>query len=592
MLNDEVAVKLSAQIDRWQDVIEALRERWEVNGGLYYNDPAVASHFVADGIPPLPVSLWTQKCDRLVGDIVGAITSPSPTVQAIDDGETSTNAPDVETALDSLAYHARWGDTLYQSVWKAANYNVGAHRIIPKADEMGQVVGLRSDSIAAQDFFVYPLNVERIEDLQSVGHRFYMTKDEFAENVKAGLYKVPKNDSVTSGDDEEEYTLEFAGFNLTEGVDDQPATAGDSGIELFDVIYKAKDGLRLCTLARGARVIVRDEDYPYPLPWYSFTRLCKTEQRIISNDSVAWKIQGYTLMHGDLVNALSAGALVTSYGVLTLAGGWQDDMAQEITPGMVMRLTSESKLDAIGIPFNAQNILTSMDKVEQLMDGTIGISNLNSSQPSDTDMTATEANILASADQRRAATYLDAASESVEYDFRLLLMYLKVHYDELKAIYGESVTIDDPEWREKEYRLEVTGMSGASNPQIVMASLMQAREWSMDPRSQVDYGKLEEKALMSLPGLTFDTDTLKKDSITQVVEAAQQLEAQGVNPTEVLALGWIATQQMGGMNALNSPTGEGVSSESGMGDGQAMGGLPPDAGTGGTFPQDGLSGDL
>lgn len=539
--------------------IDALLERWNMASQIYYADPGAVAQNVVEGITGYPVSLWRSKCDQLVGILNDSIASAYPIVQAIDNTSEGVNEELLEQALTDIAERCGFLRDLPLAIHTAANTNIGVMRVRPVLGPMGDVRTLESDWFRPRDTCFYPTAFERIDQFDTVGHRTYKLLSEITELQDEEIY-LPA--VITGQDDPNQYN------DLGGSVDQEvPATtidAEDGYVELWEVITKRKvEGKMrrvIVTLAFRDRKILSIAPYDYSRPWYEVVRLCRTEKRVYTQDSVANSVQGYCLAAQDILNFIVVGAMMTAVPIVWMRGYVGPANIAKYSAGDIFPLGPEGEAGVLGMPFDATKFQIALETFMQLVDSTVGISRLMSSANLSPETKATAINAITAGDERRQSAYLNAVSESVEGVFGLFLEYLRHHLPELQQAYGGAVAELTPEILDKDYRLEVTGKSGASNPAVLIPKGQMLLEMANNPMSGLDLQKVETYNL-NLMDLPTNPKALEKDFLSQIKDIAIQLANAGQDPMQVMMMGAEAMnakmEEQNAMGALGQIIGDG-----------------------------------
>lgn len=539
---DKIARRLCSEIDAWETRRNALKARWDKHEQLYACDESATSLNSVEGIGTYPVSLWRPKCDAAKGDLVGSVLSANPIVQCIEEGPDGSNEGNIEKALMQLSERARFPQVFPLAVHTAFNTNTGVIRTRTTTDKEGNVNGVESDWFHPKHVCFYPAAVERVSQCRTVGHRFHQGLWEIEEKQSDGLYfKFEPGDEVVAGDDPDRDNHLPGRFDRVHQAGNDVVDPEDGFVECWEMVTRHKiDGewkLILVVLARSSQKLLNAQEYPYSRAWYDIVRPLQTEKNILTNDSVAQGVQGYCLAAQDLLNAIVGGAYMTAYPVVWMKGAaLGPNQAKQYSAAEIIPLGPDGEMGTIGLPFDANKFGAALEKFEQLVDSTIGISRISSSQNLPSDTKATAINALVAGDERRQATYLDAAAEAVEGVFGLLFEYLRKHKRELGEKLGGAVAAVSPDALEKAYRLEVTGRSGASNPNTILQKLQFLMTAAQNPQSTLDYGKVENRAIDALD-LPFDTQALMKNWLSEVTAMVTRMEGQGIDPMQALTMG-------------------------------------------------------
>jgi hypothetical protein len=585
---EALATRLCVEIDVTDAIRQQLKPRWDRCRQLYYVDESATSLNVVEGLGQYPFSLWRSKADKLVGDLVNGIFSASPVVQCIEESPGGTNEGPLEDALEQLAERSGFKRCFPMATVQAANTNTGVLRLRPTADAEGRVTGLECDWIPPEHFMAYPTAFERLEQCRTTGHRFYRSLYEIQADQEAGLYY---DGDVVGGDDPDAEDRLPGRWDRNDAA--SVVDVDDGYVELWECVTLTKIRGRMrrvvCVVARASRRLLSCVHYgptearEYPRTWYEIERLCRTEKRIFTNDSVGNSVQGYCLAAQDLMNFIVTGALVTAMPVAWVKGYIGPQQALQLKPGQVLTLDRDGDMGALGMPFDAQKFAGALEKFEQLTDATIGISRLGSSQNLPASTKATAINAIVAGDERRQATYLDAAAEAVEGIYEVLLMLMREHHADLAKAYGGAVAAVDAKRLRRPYRLQVTGRSGASNPGTILQKLQFLMTMAQNPASSLDYSKVEGRAVDALD-LPFDTSGLEKDAVSRARTVFEALAKEGVDPMEALTVGLKAMEANGQLGTHQPGAAPGAVPQPGMAGGPGMPGGAPGGPGGATDP--------
>jgi hypothetical protein len=529
---DELAQRLCQEIDACVADRAPLLSRWNRNEQIYYADESATALNVIDGLGNYGISIWRGKCDKARGDLVAGIFGTTPVVQCIEEGPSGMSAGPIERALTQIADRAKVQRAYDKAAWVGFNTNIGWLRTRPVSDAKGRVIRIECDWFHPKNTIAYPTAFESLDLCRTVGHRFYLGAWDIEQRQADGLYYPG---GIAAGDDPNAHDKVPGRFDKAH---EQETTVDleDGFVECFELITRAKIGREwkrvIAVLARTSQRLLACQEYIYSRPWYDIVRLCETEKRIYTNDSVANSVQGLGLWIQDMANAISAGAYTTAYPLIGMKGYSGPQQARKYTPGEIIPLSKDGDLVVAGLPFDAQKFMVMIEKVERWFEATIGIS-VNQSGARLPNTTATEANIIAAAGQQRQASYLDAAADAVEGVFGLILEYLRIHFEDLRGVYGGDVAALDPQLLQGSYRLEVTGRSGASNPQVLLQKLQMVMGLASQPTSTMDASKVEERIVDALD-LPFSVEGLEKDEMTQWRGMFQTLQKMGINPLQLL----------------------------------------------------------
>lgn len=541
----ELADLISRQISAVESAQSQIRNRWDAQEGIYYNDPAYVRKSIVKDSVSYPFSIWRIKCDKIVSETVAGLLTTDPIVQFIQEGAGGEDheCEDLSRIVQTLLRSAGLDRAFPVACTAGANTNLGAMRLraFPDPDVEGGVK-VDLETFNPRDFIVYPATSRSLENAQVVGHRFYQSLREIKEKVATGYYNFGVENA---GDDPFEWTRTGGAREIFQNVGVY-AEKDDEPVECFDLIVTNKDGGKESVVfARSEGVVLKIEKYPYSIPWYTYVRYLDTEYTLYTNDSLAYSVQGYSVAHCDLMNAILSGSYMTAWPMINVygAGGSLDsEKAIQYKPGDINRISNpDGRTEVLAMPFNSTGLFAMMQELVGLIDQTLGVSALGTSGSVDPQTKATAINIQANADARKMAGYLRSAANAIRDLGRIAHEFVKLHHLQLMKSYGAAIEMEEKAERLQEYRIEVTGQSGDAMPDIVMQKLAMAKEISLRPGSEYDPSKIDDMIINALH-LPYNADSLKKDYTTPVLDMAGQLNDAGINPAEIMQLGMAVYQ--------------------------------------------------
>ena len=540
-MNDvSLELKIQQELDAVMSAQANIRSRWDAIQNLYYVDPVSTNANVIEGMNSYAVSLWRIKADKIVSETSSSLMSLSPVIQMIEDVPDGKNEGDMERAIQALLQRGSFEDAFSVACLHGANTNLGPMRIKPVPTsavvngEVTEKVALAVERFDPRHFFCYPFYVNRITDASLVGHRFYQSVREIKQKFEDGLYTATVEDG---GDDPFQYTRTSGQIEIFQNVGASFGHDDNDPVECFELIRMNEDGGRdLIVYAYRDRKILKMEPYIYEVPWYTAVRYCNSEETVYSNDSLGYSVQGYCLQHADLMNAIVGGSLFSCYGAWAVSGVWSSEKVLKVMPGDLVPVPDGANITPLVMPFNPNGLMLAAENIANLVDQTLGISALASSGTVDPNTKATAINVQSNADQRKMAGYLRTVAMAVKDAGEIVLELYRRHYKGFVAQYGPAVALQDPAIRMQPYRLEVTGQSGESNPDVMMNKLTIAAQLAMRPGSSLDPNKIDKMTMQSLH-FPLDPESLERDGLSDITQAANELLAQGIDPMQVLQMG-------------------------------------------------------
>lgn len=536
MYPNPLAARLNLQIDVWNDGLETIKPRWESVQQLYNVDPGGVSKNIVDGLLTYCYSVWTPKADKLIGDCVAALTTPSPMVQVIPNNPNNVAAPQIERIVDEILSRSGFKRILGQALIMSANTNLGPVSLIPKVQD-GTIVGFEADWLDPKNFLIYPVDVEYLKDATTIGRRFYESRASIKQNIKNKVYEMPKTVELPSVGDKSEHTELPGEWDVMSNFNEY-AEGDDEPVELFDLITRTEKGIRRVVVVRDVDLCLMDVEYPYAEMWYAVFRFIRAEKRLICNGSLGAKVTDYCLQHSDLMNAMMGGVMQTAFPTAYTIGANSTVSVSQLRPGELKNFPEGTQVGVLPNSFRADLVLPMIQMLEGLIEQTLGISAISTGKMPGQETKATTINVLAANDQKREASYLDSLSEAIEDIALIAIEYLKLHWDQLsedyKAAYPELE--ENQDWRTQTYRVEVTGKSGDSNPEVLLARLQMILQLAGMPNSPFDAGKVSTEVVQALD-LPIPMQRLVSDQYTQIMNALGEMQSNGINPEEVLQAG-------------------------------------------------------
>lgn len=545
----QLASDLVREITAWDSEIAQVKERWEQILAIYRMDGTATQINVVDGMEGYATGVMTSKIDALVGNLTTAFFGTSPYWQCVTNDAQSEQSDDLERALQDIADKSGIEQTIAQAALKAALYNFGMVIAHPDEGDDGEFKGIKTDWIDPTHAFVWPLNVETIDRVRSVGHRYYLPQWEVEQLVESGEFF---DYGAFGGSNTKEH-------ELITGNDDFPSDifsgVEDAQVELFQIIRKMKVGGKwdwyLIDFGFAGQKVLKFEKYPYRMPWYAFLRLLRTEKRIVGNDSIGFKAKGSQLLINDLVTTLVHGSYMSAFPPTFVSGGSLPSGTRTIVPGGLYEVDGiGAKIEAAPSNFNPGIIPEMIAQNESWMESVVGVSRLATNQNVPSDTKATTVNALTLNDQRRQNTIYETCSEGIERLGQIILMLFQAHYQEIATVYQGKTVLEDPSVLENKYVLKVTGKAGA-NPAELGAKLQGMIQLAMLPNSPLDLATtiMQTAEAADLP---FDPKRLEKSSVTQAMAIIEQLQQAQIPINEVLQYGlqeWSDIQHAKGAGA-------------------------------------------
>jgi hypothetical protein len=556
---DILAKRLCMEIDAAEQSRVGLLETWRTNQEIHDVKPRMSTLNVVDGMESYNIPLVRQKADRIVGSVYSSITGVYPPVQVIDESDGGANAEDVERALANIADRAGFARRFKQAVRTAFVTNLGVMKVWPETrDSLGDkgartVTEIKIASIHPRDICIYPAGNGTMDDASTIGDRRYEPVWKIKELQRAGVYY---DDWAPKGADDQEQTSDWSDSTPDSKTDEpDPVTTATQQVEIWELVtYQDMrslgapgedkgDGQRdwyLVTLARSEQKILSVEPYPYENHWYVDVRLCEgLEDRVYPDDSVAQTVQGQQVAFSDICTMAIQGSMQNAFPLVISKGPFGKTTTMKYGPAQIVEVASDIEIEVIKGAFDPGALLHMLEILEMNVDSLTGISQLGTGQNMPSGTTATAAAGFLQAQAEAKDNYTEAVAPSVERLWSILYEYLAAHFDDLRAAYGSLVPIEDevdPETgamvparvrlARMRPRLEVTGKTGATNPNNLIQKLMFVLELASRPESMLDQTKVIDRVLGALD-LPFSVEGLRGQAIVQQLAEIVQMLAMG-----------------------------------------------------------------
>lgn len=520
-------------VDASKDAVGALADRWDKNEALYNQDHNESTLNIVDGLKVYPIPLWKQKADRIIGTVFQGITGIEPYVQILTDDGTNDRADDIEKSLQLLAGRGNTKDTFDRAFGQCLTIAVNTNVSILYTYKMdGGRVCFRP--IHPKDFVAYPHEMVSMDDMVTVGHRFYKMRSEVQSKIDKGEYfDVPLG---SNADPIGQETGKGADFALATGT--AAVEIADELMEMYQLLHKCDfgDGLKWYrfTFAYDSQAILDAEVYPYSRPWYFDIRFSDEYNSFWPANSPGWSMQALQKAYTDIINTIIGGAYACAFPILIFEGGAIPTKMKRSTVGAIYEVPAGTKVTQIKPEVDFAWLANMLAIIEKAADGVTRISQLGTSQTLPSNTTATAAAGQLKAQEEGKDQYTSFVAPAIADVWRFLYELLVNHFDEFKGAFGDAIPLESIEQLlQSPVRFEPTGKSAETNPSVLLEKLRMTLMMSSDPRSQLDFQKTEDQVVQAM-NLPQDIKSLQKDEVSVSQDLMRVLMEEGHDPAIIL----------------------------------------------------------
>ena len=566
-----------------------LPRRWGQNEDMYNLKEGTCRMQAVENMNAYEIPLLAPMVDRCVDAVVGTLTSLFPYVQCIDPGDNGqdpVNDENAEKLLHELAKSGGFIPVANKAVQYAALTNLGVTRITPDPKR-----GCKHEWVHPDKIICYPAEFGTFAEAKTVGHEYKMLLYRIKERQKAGEFY--KDVTIKAeGNTESAEELEKRTFNLTEQTD--PVTPEDSPIELACVLHHCDlDGegeykWYECVYAITAQRLLSCKPYLYSQPNYFDWRFQDPQGEIYTGWSLAQQLAGLQLAYSDIWTVFIQGTFATAFPTVYQIGGVGPLQVSHYGPATRIQVSEDVKIQVVSSGMRDQSIPTMIKGLEERASAISGISQLGTSANLPSGTTATAAAGFLQAQQEAKNRYAQAVAPTIARMWEFMYELYQMHTDDINMALGSRATPFVPD---KQYSFEVTGESGASNPQMIVQKLQMLQQMAMAPGAQFDLNKVTDK-IVQMFEFPFPASALKKDGpsademkaifmgvVMGELQPQEALGMMGITP-EMMQQFMQTHQQLHGPTSEQGPNGA-ILPQPGMADG---GGAPPEPPMGATPP--------
>lgn len=520
---------LRRHVDASTDAVGPLADRWDVAEALYNLDYNEVGLNTIEGLNSYPIPLWTPKADRIIGTVFNGITGIDPYVQVLTDDGTNERAEGIEKTLQLMAGRGNTRDTFdrafLQCVRIAVNTNISILYVYKKEDSK-----VCFKAVHPKDFVAYPHEMGCLDDMVTVGHRFYKTRAWIEAKQLAGdFYDAELGAADSKIGDEAGRGSAFAMIQDTEGVEQK-----DDMIRLYQILHKCDlgEGLKWYkfTFAYDDQAVLKVEDFPYTRPWYFDIRFDDEYGTFWPAKSPGYSMQALQKAYTDLHNVIIQGSYATAFPNLVFEGGALPAKYKRSAVGAIYEVPAGTKVSVLNNQFKGEQLMGMIPQLEKIADSVSRISQLGTSQNLPSSTTATAAAGMLKAQEEGKDQYTAFVAPSVADVWRFLYELLELHFEDFKGAYGVSMPLETPDdLSGAPLRFEATGKSAETNPRVLLEKMQMLLQMAQSPESRLDYQKVEGQVVQNM-NIPLDMKSLEKDVVAASEQIIQDLMNQGAPP--------------------------------------------------------------
>lgn len=482
----------------------SLQERWSVLERMYRNEHNASGDQIVEEFESQHIPLIYPVCRRIIDTVHAAITSVSPMVMAMD---CDHDAGEVTSKQFDVFFGRAAGQrTLKRALVPATVNGIGFLYSTFTAEK-----GFQLNAIPPNDMFVTPTTVTGLKDAVMVGHRFYVTEQEYKALVEEGVYYDVGDLPIADPDKYD--SSRSANFDLTSATvaTSEIGTPNSTSLyELAQVFWYAdlssfgkglEKGLKWhrITLATDDQAVLACEPWPYSRPPYFDVRLWDEEIKFWPASSVANNLQGLQNIYTNLVNMLVIGTIASAFPTTIISGAKLTEQVKKLKIGMF--LEADGPVDVANIPvlFSGQYMPALIQLVEQVTEKIGAIPQTATGEQTPTDQTATATAYLQSMQQQAESSYATMVSYPLEDLFTYWHEVSNQHKSTILEVYKDALLPDFITALESNPRFEMLGKVATKTPQVQMQMAQMLLSMAQDPRSNLNPQEIIKRIVDMMP---------------------------------------------------------------------------------------------
>jgi hypothetical protein len=584
-----IAQAVCRELEASDEARQPMEDMWHDHEHMYQADQDAESIEVVKGLGGYAMPLWKPTLDRIVNHVYSAFFSLTPTVQSIDMSGQARNVEKLERTLDNIAQKQGLELEFKRALRCAGNTNIGTIVIYPVTDRVGRVTGLKSKYFNPMKIYAYPAESQSFAEVKTAGYSCTELRYRVKQKIQSGEYfecklapgdpiegipgsdagTVIQSEAVTIDDEPIKIAVCVSELDL-EQFRDEPDRDKPSEYKRYQLRI-AVDTMELLKIDEyGSQAVETGEFKPYDSIGFVDVKLQPEEEDgMFGRYSLAYGMKALQDTFSDVFTTILQGNQMSAFGIPVIIGDTGGDKHEVLKPGEVLQLPASADVKNIAQKFDGNGLFSILEILFQLSDRFTGVGGLGAGQPTSGSTTATEVDALVDAIQAAKDQYTLGVSSSIARIYELNLMFLRHHYWDLKASYGDAIEISFEELQGLNVRLEVTGKTGASNPSMVLRKLFALKNLAMEnPALGIDI----RKVCMTI----IDTMELvgSSDAFMLSKEDQMLMATMGLNPMELEAAKMVAQMNQTGMMPQQMQGGQGqpvTPDEAMLGGGQAIG---------------------
>lgn len=499
---------------------ESLKERWRALEAMYRNEKDASGNQILDEFETQHIPLIYPVCRRIIDTVHAAITSVSPMCMALDcDHEAGE--------VTSKQFDVFFGRATGQRTLKRALVPTTVNGIGFLYSMFTAGKGFHLNSIPPNDMIVTPTTVTEIKEAVMVGHRFYVTEQEYKSLVADGTYFNVGDLPIADPDTQESSRSQT--FDLTNAAvtTAEIGTVNSTALyELAQIFWFAdlsafdkglEKGLKWhrITLATDNQSILSCEVWPYSRPPYFDVRLWDEEVKFWPASSVANNLQGLQNIYTNLVNMLAIGTLVSAFPTTVISGGKLTEAVKKTKIGALLEADGPVGVANIQTVFDGSNMPLLIQLIEQITEKIAAIPQTATGEQTPVDQTATATAYLQSMQQQAESSYATMVSYPLEDLFTYWHEVCRMHKASLTEIYKGALLPDFITALDEDPRFEMLGKVATKTPQVQMQMAQMLLQMAQDRRSMLNPQEIIKRMVDMMPLDNTDKLYYEADQLSQ-----------------------------------------------------------------------------
>lgn len=534
-----------------------LKERWDVDKGNYYNAPRKRTD-VQPWQSQAHYNLVQVKLDQIGSIVVGTIVEQTPICTA----EGSPYSWIVERAVNEMLLDADIRHVLSRTAI-AAGWSGKAH-VRCMWDTAKSRLSLKC--IPPNDFVAHPSELENLEDMSVVGHRFNRRHAEIQDMIQLGEYLDADYMNVNEPVSQRNQT------DLpTSAMDMSPASIEEDDylVELADILVRAKgdddmeEWWSVTLTVKDGKFLRCEPYYDWKQTWYASFSYKAVDGGYWLETSPANDLQGVQEQANESLRIANDTMVWNAHGFMLGPRMPGKGFKGKLAPGVYFPTASPDQTQYHTPKADASLTLPLLAVMDRKADEIVRISPMATGQQHVGINTATEAQAILAGQQTAINSYISVfglgVSELFEIAYRELRAHLEEWQDEWLSL---NPTVDVEQFKDafspETHKWHVRGTRVNSNPQNVLNMSGMLLQLSTNPQTGLDPMALTAVMLDAMERMGFVgakqmqnvTPALLVERLAVMINVPPDLLAEAL--TE--ALGIIQDQQQLANEAMHEET--------------------------------------